>query len=418
MTYKRFLFACGLLLLILFTTEGASAAAITITPDHIESGDTITIDIANLPNGSTFALRMESEISLNGQSDFGFQATNVQIPFSLTNPSVRIYAEPVTLAGVRAQTSGRIVSIEFLGDKNNVVNKPQGLDDITGGSIDLLRVYGEANASTETVDMALELSGKKSGPDDAVITFGLEGITNGAARIIILVDGTEIVNKEIVVGEGITPTPTATTVPATTTTTAPSSSGSGGSSSSGGATTTQEPADTVTAASLDGLARLTVDREAVSGADAGSLTLIGTQPANVPEDWTVLAGTYVISPAAARFSPAATFSVTLESGTDAAFLAKYENGAWTIVPTRSEGSRLAADVTAPGQYALMAFATGTTATPDATATPAGTTAPGQDRNQTGTAATTSARSGPDLVVVGALALAAVAGAALLATRKK
>ncbi len=415
MRYKRLLSACGIVLLLLFATEGVSALAITINPDRIDDGDTVTIDIADLPNGSTFALRMESEISLNGQSDFGFQATNIQIPFSLTNPSVWIYAEPVTLAGVCARNSGRTVSIEFLGE-NNVVNKPQALDDITGGSVDLLRIYGEANESAETVDLALELSGEKSGPDDAVITFDLAGITNGMARIIILVDGSEIVNKEIVVGEGITPTPTATTVAATTATTAPGSSGSGGSSSSGGATTTQEPADTVTAASLDGLARITVDREAVSGADAGSLSLIRSQPANVPEDWEVLAGAYVISPAAARFSPAATLSVTLENGTDTAFLAKYENGAWTIVPSRSEGSRLAADVTASGQYALMAFATATGATPDATATPAGTTAP--DQTQPGTAATTPARSGPDLVVAGALAMAAIAGAALLVTGKK
>jgi hypothetical protein len=417
MKYRRLLFACGLVFLLLFATEGVSALAITINPDRIDDGDTVTIDIADLPNGSTFTLRMESEISLNGQSDFGFQATNVQIPFSLTDTDVRLHAEPVELAGVRVKTGSGTKLFEALdADNDTIVNEEQPANDITGGSIDLLRIYGEAVEGSNTVDLAFELSGEKSGPDDAVITFGLEGITNGAARIIILVDGSEIVNKEIVVGEGITPTPTATTVPATTTTTAPGSSGSGGSSSGGGATTTQEPADTVTAASLDGLARITVDREAVSGADAGSLSLIRSQPANVPEDWEVLAGAYVISPAATRFSPAATLSVTLENGTDTAFLAKYENGAWTIVPSRSEGSRLAADVTASGQYALMAFATATGATPDATATPAGTTAP--DQTQPGTAATTPARSGPDLVVAGALAMAAIAGAALLVTGKK
>ncbi len=125
MKHQRLLTLCALILLAFCAVEGAAALDITITPDHIESGDTVTIDVAGLANGSTFALRMESAVSLGGQDEFSFEATNVNIPFSLNSPVVQVRAEPVTRAGLRAQTGGTAKSIEAIAS-NDVVKPPPG----------------------------------------------------------------------------------------------------------------------------------------------------------------------------------------------------------------------------------------------------------------------------------------------------
>lgn len=414
MKHQRLLTVCGLILLAFCAVEGAAALDISITPDHIESGDTVTINVAGLANGSTFALRMESAIGLEGQDEFSFEATNVNIPFSLNSPVVQVQAKPVTTAGLRAQSGGTAKSIEAIAN-NGVVNLRQGLDDIKGGSVDLLRVYGDAVAGSETVDLSLELAGTKMGPDSSQITFDLAGIDQGTARIIILVNGNEAVNKNIIIGEVPTATPTQTPTASPTATTETGSSGSTGAPSSGVPTTTPEASGSISAASLDGVAGITVARDAITGISPESLAIIQTNPMGVPTDWQILAGTYVVSPAAARFSPAATFSLRLNGEAATPFLAAYESGTWTIVPSRIEGNAIVAEITAPGQFALMTFAGEAAATTGVTASPTVTPASGET---TPVAGTPTQKAGPDAWFLGMLSLAAIAGGALLVARKR
>ncbi len=136
---------------------------------------------------------------------------------------------------------------------------------------------------------------------------------------------------------------------------------------------------------------------------------------NVPADWQVLAGTYVVSPASARFSPAATLSLHLNGDAATPFLAAYESGTWTIVPSRIEGNTIVADITAPGQFALMTFAGEAAATPDVTESPTNTPASGETPSGAGTP---TQKSGPDAWFLGTLSLAAIAGGALLVARKR
>ncbi|RXE56096.1 hypothetical protein ABH15_07910 [Methanoculleus taiwanensis] len=395
--------------------EGAAALDISITPDHIESGDTVTINAAGLANGSTFALRMEATVGLEGQDEFSFEATNVNIPFSLNSPVVRIRAEPATRAGLRVQTGGTAKSIEAFDNDDGVVNPdPQGLENIKGGSVDLLRAYGDAVSGSESVDFSLELSGTKMGPDNSQITFDLAGIDQGTARIVILVNGNEEVNKNIIIGEVPTATPTQTPTASPTATTLPGSSGSTGAPSGSIPTTTPEPSNSISAGSLDGVAGIIVARDAITGVNPESLAIIESSPMSVPADWQVIAGTYVVSPAAARFSPAATLSLRLNGEAATPFLAAYASGTWTIVPSRIEGNAIVADITAPGQFALMTFASEATVTPDVES-PTVIPASGETTPVTGTP---TQKAGPDAWFLGMLSLAAIAGGALLVARKR
>jgi len=239
------------------------------------------------------------------------------------------------------------------------------------------------------------------GPDSGAITFSLTGITDGSAHVIALVDGNIVTDQTILVGN-----PTITT-PTTSPTTPPPSGGSGGSSggsSGGGATETPTAApETVTVSSLDGIVTLETVDDAIDGAAPADLRIIRSTPSGVPDEWQVLAGSYIISPSAATFDPAAALSFNL-SGVNATtpFIAVYRDGAWTVVPSRYEGeTRLAATVSSGGQYALMAYAAvgaGDDTTPVETETAPMTTTEAA-------ATTTPATAWGTAGVIGALAVA-------------
>lgn len=328
-------------LLILAFASTASAASVTISPEQIEEGDTITIAISDLPDGSVFALHMESAIELNDGDTFTYQANQVTVPFSMNNPSVTLLASPVTEAGIEA-SDGDTIKRMTQRTSTGSVSIIQTLGTIPAGTIEVLKAFGTPTDGTESVDITLELSGTKEGPDSGSITFGLEGIRDGSATIIVLIDGAEAMNKQITIGTPtITPTPTVTQ--------SPSSSGSNGDSS------TTTPTDSVTASSLDGKVSLETVANSITGASADDVRIIRSEPRNIPDDWVAVGGSYVISPSATRFIPAARLIFEVDEGSEVIFLASYADDVWSIIPTWFEGSYLVAEISGAGQYALMAY---------------------------------------------------------------
>ncbi len=272
-------------LLFLCSAAGvASAVTVTISPDHIHEGDTITISIGNLPDESVFALRMESAIELHGETAFTYQANRVAVPFGLKSPQVTMQASPVTRAGIEASDGDTIRRMERLTD-TGTVSITESLGSVPAGTIDGIRAFGRAEAGAEYVDLMLELSGTKEGPDSGSITFGLEGITDGSATIIVLVDGSAVMHKKITIG-----TPTVVPTP-----TPPPSDGPGNG--------TPKPDETVSVSSLDGRVRLSSVWTSISGADPGDIRIIQTEPRNIPDDWEAPGRSYIISPETATVYP-------------------------------------------------------------------------------------------------------------------
>jgi hypothetical protein len=347
---------CGLLIAF---GSSASAASVTINPEHIEEKDTITIAFSGLSNGSAFALHMESAIELNGGNTFTYQANQVSVPFSMNNPRVTLLASPVTEAGIEASDGGTIKRMTQR-TATGSISIIESLGAIPSGTMEVLKAFGTTTEGAEYVDITLELSGTKQGPDSGSITFGLEGISDGSATIIVLVDGAEATNKRITIGTPtITPTPTVTKIP---------SSGGGGGSDNGPSTTT--PANSVIASSLDGTMSLETVATSITGASADDIRIIRTEPRNIPDDWVAVGGAYVISPAAARFMPAARLTFEVDEGNRGTFLGSYADGVWSIVPTWFVGADLVAEITGAGQYGLMTYAANepvaTSVTPEVT----------------------------------------------------
>lgn len=348
----RFNVLCLIVLsLLCCLVPGASAVSISISPSQIQEGDTITVSYSGLSNGSAFALRMESLVDVAGETSFTYQANQVSMPFGLNSPQVVLSASPVTEAGIEAsegETLKRITQISRTG----TVSISQSLGNLPAGTMELIKAFGTPEEGVDAVNVVLEFSGVKMGPDSGAITFSLTGITDGSAHVIALVDGNIVTDQTILVGN-----PTITT-PTTSPTTPPPSGGSGGSSGGGATETPTAAPETVTVSSLDGIVTLETVDDAIDGAAPADLRIIRSTPSGVPDEWQVLAGSYILSPSAATFDPAAALSFNL-SGVNATtpFIAVYRDGAWTVVPSRYEGeTRLAATVSSGGQYALMAYA--------------------------------------------------------------
>lgn len=393
----RFNVLCLIVLsLLCCLVPGASAVSISISPSQIQEGDTITVSYSGLSNGSAFALRMESLVDVAGETSFTYQANQVSMPFGLNSPQVVLSASPVMEAGIEAsegETLKRITQISRTG----TVSISQSLGNLPAGTMELIKAFGTPEEGVDAVNVVLEFSGVKMGPDSGAITFSLTGITDGSAHVIALVDGNIVTDQTILVGN-----PTITT-PTTSPTTPPPSGGSGGSSGGGATETPTAAPETVTVSSLDGIVTLETVDDAIDGAAPADLRIIRSTPSGVPDEWQVLAGSYILSPSAATFDPAAALSFNL-SGVNATtpFIAVYRDGAWTVVPSRYEGeTRLAATVSSGGQYALMAYAAvgaGDDTTPVETETAPMTTTEAA-------ATTTPATAWGTAGVIGALAVA-------------
>jgi len=366
MTKYKITIFCGIIFLLAAIAGVTSAVSITISPDYIDEGDTVTINFQDLVNGSSFAMRMQSVIGMGNETDFQFEATNVNVPFSLEDPEVHVKADPVSSAGLRAVSGGTAKSIESLANQNNEVDFVQGLDDLSSGSIEALRVFGETTEETQNVDISLQLEGTKQGPDSSSITFGLSGIDSGSAWIYILVDGSEVIGKEIIVGE-----------PPVTVTPTPGPASSGGSSDSSRDSSddepTPEPTSVATAeptesviktdesSSMDGIATVFFREDAISGAVPEQVFITKVTSKDIPSDWEAVSDGYVISPSSAKFSPDATLtirmndSVSSQSSVLRPFIAKYTGSDWTIMPSVISGNAVKADIGGTGHYALVIF---------------------------------------------------------------
>ncbi|WP_292521985.1 hypothetical protein [Methanoculleus sp.] len=343
----------ALLLVLALLVPTATAATITITPASIDPGDTVTVDVQNLPDGAAFSFGIRGEFDVTPGERFAFTAQNLVLPFSLDPGQVSAYSKGTAWTGLSVQMPGRAISLSNDADANGEFRETQNYN-ISSGTYDTITLDGRAAPTSGSITAELTMMGTKTGPDNGQITFAIDGITHGTATVTIYVDGRQELSRTIAIGGGIS-SPTTTT----------QGSGSGG---TGGLFPTEPTTGPATTASTDGKASLTgTDLE---GAGLLPITVQGTAPAG----WSLSGNAYAVTPADRTFDPAAVLSFRLPSADTTATLARYENGAWTPVPSKIEGNRITTTVTLPGSYALLiaAPAAGSTATAT-TSIPAGTT---------------------------------------------
>ncbi|SAI89318.1 hypothetical protein MBBA_2477 [Methanoculleus bourgensis] len=368
------------LLLLALLIPAAAAATITITPASIDPGDTVTVDVQNLPDGAAFSFGIRGEFDVNPGDTFAFTARDLVLPFSLGSGEVSAYSRGTEWTGLSVQMpDGASASLSNSADANGEFRTTQNYN-ISSGTYSAITLDGRAAPATERVVTEVTMQGVKTGPDDGRISFAIDGITHGTATVTVYVDGREALSRAVTIG---------------------SSPGSGGSGSGNGGGTSAPAPGPATTTSADGKASLTgTDLE---GAGLLGITLQGT----VPTGWSVSGKAYAVTPEGREFSPAAVLSFRLPSVNATATLARYENGAWTPVPSKVEGDRITAPVSRSGSYVLLVATPAVEPTATATVTAA---SPTQTATQA-TSATTTPTAAPvaPLLPVAALAILMLLG---------
>ena len=374
----------ALLLLLLLLIPAASAATISISPERIDPGDTVNVDINSLPDGAAFSFAIRGEFDVNPGDTFAFTARDLVLPFSLGSGEVSAYSRGTEWTGLSVQMpDGASASLSNSADANGEFRTTQNYN-ISSGTYSAITLDGRAAPATERVVTEVTMQGVKTGPDDGRISFAIDGITHGTATVTVYVDGREALSRAVTIG---------------------SSPGSGGSGSGNGGGTSAPAPGPATTTSADGKASLTgTDLE---GAGLLGITLQGT----VPTGWSPDGKAYAVTPEGREFSPAAVLSFRLPSVNATATLARYENGAWTPVPSKVEGDRITAPVSRSGSYVLLVATPAVEPTATATVTAASPT-------QTATQATSATTTPTAAPVAPLLPLAALAILMMLGRKRK
>ncbi|MDE4909011.1 hypothetical protein L0665_10365 [Methanogenium marinum] len=370
--YRTFL--C--ILALAFIAGGVQALSITAGPDQIQEGGQITVTIQGLEDSSSYSMHIGAEIAPDENLEFAFSSNNLNMPFALSDTTVTLQAESVVWAKFRYQQDPEnpIKSLQFWSDEHpapgGIISDQESLGQINEGSeISMLEISGKAIEDTNQVSVSFELDGIKSGDDDSTISYTINDMEQGTVSIIVSVDGTEALNQKIQVGDVIP-----TTVPTQ------SPSGSSDDSDDYSPNPTATPDTDLSISSSDGYATLNALRETVSGAEIeDALIMKNSHPKDIPDEWELVYGAYIISPESLRFSEPAEFAITGDDSmkTNARFIAEYKDETWTMLPTELRGDALVAEISESGSYALMTFGN-TESVPEATVsqqTPSSTDAP-------------------------------------------
>lgn len=201
---------CAILALCL--CQCAAAVTITASPTQIESGDQVTVTMADLNDGSTFSIEIQAEFDSSPGEEFSFATTSFVMPISLSGGEISAYTKNTVWTALEVRKGYSEVRYMDGADSQGVFWTNQS-QDISSGTYDFLKLRGETRADASAIIARFGLTGTKDGPEDAAITFYVTGIDTGTVRITVTVDGTPELDTVITVGETPTPTPSPTPAP-------------------------------------------------------------------------------------------------------------------------------------------------------------------------------------------------------------
>jgi hypothetical protein len=345
------------MILLLLLVPTAAAASVSISPTTIDPGDTVTVDVKDLPNDAVFSLGISAEFDVNPGEKFAFTARNLVLPFSLGSGEVSAYTWGTNWTGLSANLGESSISLSNSADKNGEFRTSQAYN-ISSGTYDAITLDGRATPTAGSIIAEMTMTGKKKGPNDGTISFALDGVERGTATIAVYIDGSEALSQKIAIGSSSSGG-TGGSGGSGGGSGNGGSSGSSGSGGSSGSSGSSGPATTTTS-SIDRKVSLTGTD--IDGAGLLALAVEGT----LPDGWSTAGRAYALTPANRTFSPAALLSFHLPATATTATIARLENGTWSAVPSKIEGDLIATTVTRGGSYVLLVPAA--PAEPDPTVT--------------------------------------------------
>ncbi len=194
------------LALLIFCVAAAPAGAVgvDIRPDRVLDGDTVTIALSDIPNGTVFSLQLEGAVAPGPGGTFAFTTTDLVMPFTLEHGEVQAALEntatnelTVRKGDTQVKMSGASQNGRYSADRNIT---------IAAGTYDEIGLSGTAAPGAATVQATLSLTGIKRGPDSATISFRVRGVTQGTMTVQVFANAEKVYGKEIALGPASTPT--------------------------------------------------------------------------------------------------------------------------------------------------------------------------------------------------------------------
>jgi hypothetical protein len=234
------------LVLLMALAASVAGAMITLSPVQMERGDTVTIAIQDLGDNQTFSIGIEGRFGVQPGEDFTFETSRFVMPFALEAGQIRatLYDTGYNVLEVKKGDT----TVKKVGNSVNGVFSTSESGTIPAGTYEYLRLSGTPAPGATIVSSGIVLEGTKKGPDDSEISFVADGISDGSIRVQALVDGKLILDRTIIIGNGVA---AGTTFP-TTSPAATSRPSSGGGAAGGVAAfeTTGSPVITTPATSV------------------------------------------------------------------------------------------------------------------------------------------------------------------------
>jgi hypothetical protein len=208
----------GIFLLLLFV-HGAGAVSISVSPLWVEPGDTITVTVQGLADGSDITMNWEVFIDQPGD-EFSWDVVGLAFPINLNDADFRIENQnTVTNRVVLKNDVPNYGSRELTlaGNSVNGIWSASHQNDFINGTWPEIHNEGTVLSGKTNVLSLVEWSGTKGanpdipqqtdgGPDDFSIPMSFEGFDNGWVKFTISVDGVNVASETVTIGSPVSRT--------------------------------------------------------------------------------------------------------------------------------------------------------------------------------------------------------------------
>jgi hypothetical protein len=211
------------LVLLMALAASVAGTVVTLSPGTIDRGDMVTIAVQDLGDNQTFSIGIEGRFGVQSGENFVFETSRFVMPFTLEAGQITatLYDTDFNVLEVKKNDT----TVKKVGNSVNGVFSTKESGTIPAGTYEYLRLSGTPAPGATVVSSGITLEGTKQGPDDSELSFIADGISDGTINVKVRVDGNLILDRTIIIGNGV---PAGTAFPTSPVpTTSPPSSGGG-----------------------------------------------------------------------------------------------------------------------------------------------------------------------------------------------
>lgn len=167
---------------LLFLVATGAAVTVNVTPLQINPGDTITVNVTGLEDGVNLTLAVQSLFDVQSGAPFTFELDNVTLPVCLNNGNVTVSMQNTVNNTISVKKGDSEVILSGT-SVNGLFTKTIPFSGCLNGTFDFIRVNGTALSSRDNIVATTSINGTKTGLNDFVIPFTINGVEAGRIRI-------------------------------------------------------------------------------------------------------------------------------------------------------------------------------------------------------------------------------------------